>query len=91
MVMNMVTQSSKGNKHSEFSEILHELNQPLTAIGNYAQAGSTLLANGSQDSERLNERLKELFDKIAEQSTRSFEISRKLHRLDLPTIPSSSS
>lgn len=61
----------------QFSELLHRLNQPLTAIGNYAQAGSTLLAAGKMDHAMLQS----LFDKIAQQAQRGNDISRELGAL----------
>lgn len=68
--------SGASDSRVEISQILHKLNQPLTAINNYAQAGSYMLENGVPDLERL----KELFTKIASQSARSFEISQELRK-----------
>lgn len=58
------------------SRLLHDLNQPLSAITNYAQAGSQLIANGAVDGERL----KSLFDKIAQQSARAAALSQDLRK-----------
>jgi len=65
-------------KNKALAALLHDLNQPLTAINNYARAGSALLAAGQVDGERL----RELFDKIVEQSVRTVEISREIKGLD---------
>ena len=66
------------------TDLLHELNQPLTAINNYAQAGSAMLAAGQADPQRL----RELFDKIADQSVRSVAISKELRMFGNPGPPS---
>lgn len=58
------------------SRLLHDLNQPLSAITNYAQAGSHLIANGAVDTERL----KSLFDKIVQQSSRAAAISQEMRK-----------
>ena len=65
------------DKQQDFIHILHQLNQPLTAINNYAHAGSAMLSAGDVNPERLQE----LFDKIAEQSARSADISKDLRQL----------
>lgn len=67
----------------ELLDILHQLNQPLTAINNYAQAGSAMLAAGHCDPARL----RELFDKISDQSARSFEISKSLRKFGGKSSP----
>lgn len=56
------------------AKLLHDLNQPLSAIGNYAQAGHQLVANGMTDVQRLDE----LFVKILAQCNRATELSREL-------------
>jgi signal transduction histidine kinase len=53
------------------SALAHEVNQPLTAISNYAQAGMQLL-------ETAPERLKPLLQRLSEQATRATEIVRNL-------------
>lgn len=58
----------------ETRRLLHQLNQPLAAIGNYAQAGCQLLDSGQGDPVRL----RALFDKIAAQSRRTVDISQSL-------------
>ncbi|MDT8397798.1 MAG: hypothetical protein RQ899_04205 [Pseudomonadales bacterium] len=58
----------------DIGQILHRLNQPLTAINNYAQAGCQLIERGEVDPARLQD----LFIKIFAQSLRSFEISQEL-------------
>lgn len=55
-------------------DVLHRLNQPLTAINTYAEAGLQLIDSGRGDAERL----RELFEKIAVQSSRTFDISQQL-------------
>jgi hypothetical protein len=54
--------------------LLHQLNQPLTAISNYARAGIQLIDNGMTDAARM----KELFEKIATQSGRTTALSQDL-------------
>lgn len=58
----------------QLRELLHALNQPLTAIGNYAQAGCQLIDSGHGDSARL----RDILAKIAAQSQRSVALSREL-------------
>jgi signal transduction histidine kinase len=60
----------------DLARIIHDLNQPLTAINNYAQAGCFMIERGVPDPDRLQE----LFEKIARQSSRTFEISQQLSR-----------
>lgn len=62
--------------HADMSRLLHDLNQPLSAITNYAQAGSHLSAGGSASPEQL----RGLFDKIVEQSRRAGAISQELRK-----------
>ena len=57
--------------------IAHELNQPLTAIANYASACERLLARPNPDVEELREALRE----IAGQTTRAADIIRRLRDL----------
>jgi signal transduction histidine kinase len=54
--------------------LLHDLNQPLTAIGNYAQAGCQLLAQGMNDPVRL----RALFEKIVLQGNRASTLTHEL-------------
>ncbi len=65
---------SDTDQKGDLPELLHRLNQPLTAIGNYAQAGSAMVAAGLADREALLA----LFDKIAQQARRGSDISREL-------------
>jgi hypothetical protein len=58
----------------EVHRLLHQLNQPLTAISNYARAGIQLIDNGLADTARM----KELFEKIAAQSARTTASSQDL-------------
>jgi len=57
--------------------VAHELNQPLTAVANYAQACERLLARGGPDPEALREALRE----ITSQAVRAGEILRRLRSL----------
>src|SRR6187549_1264184 len=63
-----------GIAYSDVHRLLHQLNQPITAIGNYAQAGIQLIDQGMSDSARL----KELLEKIAAQSARTTACSHDL-------------
>ncbi len=54
--------------------IAHEVNQPLTAITNYAQAGRRLLQGGLTDAEALRDTL----DKVSGQALRAGEVIRGL-------------
>lgn len=54
------------------SALAHEVNQPLTAIGNYLKAGQRFLELGNQ------ERAKATLEKVAEQAGRASEIIRRL-------------
>lgn len=67
----LTSESSRGD---ELRHLLHQFNQPLTAIGNYAQAGCHLIDNGNPDPARL----REIFEKIARQSSRSIALSEEL-------------
>ena len=57
--------------------IAHELNQPLTAIANYAQACERLLARPAPDLEDCRQALRE----ITAQAVRASEIMRRLQTL----------
>jgi len=57
--------------------VAHELNQPLTAIANYAQACERLLARPGADPGDLREALRQ----ITAQTTRAAEIIRRLRSL----------
>lgn len=59
------------------SGIAHELNQPLAAIANFAQASARLLARPSPDLPEVQEALRQ----IAEQALRSGEIIHRLRNL----------
>jgi phosphoglycerate-specific signal transduction histidine kinase len=56
------------------SQLVHDLNQPLSAISTYAHAGKHLVDNGIHDPQRL----KELFGKIATQCGRATLLSHQL-------------
>jgi two-component system sensor kinase FixL len=57
--------------------IAHELNQPLTAIANYAQACERLLARSPSDLEECRQALRE----ITTQAVRASDIMRRLQTL----------
>jgi len=57
--------------------VAHELNQPLTAIANYAQACDRLLGRPQADLEDVRQALRE----IADQAVRAGEILRRLRSL----------
>jgi len=57
--------------------VAHELNQPLTAIANYAQACDRLLSRPGADAGELREALRE----IAAQAVRAGDIIRRLRTL----------
>jgi two-component system sensor kinase FixL len=59
------------------SGIAHELNQPLTAIANFAQAGSRLLAAPNPDMEEVRSAL----EQITAQALRAGKIIRHLRKL----------
>jgi len=71
------------DKHAAVNKLLHDLNQPLTAISNYAQTGSLMLANGEVDPVRL----KELFGKITEQCNRTNLLSQELGKAVTEIMP----
>ncbi len=64
--------------------LAHEINQPLTAIANFADAGKRLLNSDGNVSGRRTEKL---FYDIGEQAFRSGEIIRRLHSLVRKTEP----
>ncbi len=81
----MVAEKTRGDMHPEKTEenprdedelrrLLHLLNQPLTAIGNYAEAGRQLIDKGMSDPARL----RELFEKIARQSSRATSVAQDI-------------
>ena len=56
------------------SAIAHELNQPLTAVGNYAGALERLLSAGNANPERIGQ----IVDRIRQQTTRAGDVIRRL-------------
>ena len=56
------------------STMAHELNQPLTAVTNYLEAGRQLLASGTGSPERLNE----MIEKAIAQAQRAGDVIRRL-------------
>jgi hypothetical protein len=65
---------ARAELHPDLSRRFHDLNQPLSAISNYAQAGSHLIDNGMADTAKL----KELFGKIVAQSARAATLGQEL-------------
>lgn len=57
--------------------IAHEVNQPLGAISNYAQACRVLIERGRAESTKLSE----ILEKIASQAQRAGEVIRRLRTL----------
>ncbi|MGA9580855.1 MAG: PAS domain S-box protein [Allosphingosinicella sp.] len=57
------------------STLAHELNQPLTAIANYAEAAGTILEEPGQEQREL---LREIFGEMSAQSLRAGSIVRRL-------------
>jgi two-component system, LuxR family, sensor kinase FixL len=58
------------------STMAHELNQPLTAVTNYLEAGRQLLATGVGSPERLGE----IMEKAVAQAQRAGEVIRQLRQ-----------
>jgi PAS domain S-box-containing protein len=56
-------------------KLIHEVNQPLTAIGNYANACRRLVSAGKQ------ERVPTILERIAEQTGRAGEIPHRIREL----------
>jgi two-component system sensor kinase FixL len=56
------------------STMAHELNQPLTAVTNYLEAGRQLLATGVSGPERINE----MIEKAIAQAQRAGDVIRRL-------------
>jgi two-component system, LuxR family, sensor kinase FixL len=56
------------------STMAHELNQPLTAVTNYLEAGRQLLAVGTGSTERINE----MMEKAIAQAQRAGDVIRRL-------------
>lgn len=57
------------------STLAHELNQPLTAIANYAEAAGTIIEDPGPDEREL---LREIFGEMSAQSLRAGSIVRRL-------------
>lgn len=57
------------------STLAHELNQPLTAIANYAEAAGPIIDSGEDEDRQI---IRELFQEIAAQSQRAGGIVRRL-------------
>ena len=59
------------------SALAHEVNQPLTAVGNYIRAGLLMLDSGDQFS---HGKIRGIFEKAAQQAARASEIVRNLRQ-----------
>lgn len=57
------------------STLAHELNQPLTAIANYLEAGRDLIDNDASDARPF---LREAMDEAAREALRAGQIVRRL-------------
>ncbi|MDB5395446.1 MAG: fixL [Rhodospirillales bacterium] len=57
------------------STLAHEVNQPLTAVGNYIRAGLLMLDSGDQYSRM---KIRGVFEKAAQQAARASDIVRNL-------------
>ena len=57
--------------------VAHELNQPLTAINNYMEAGTALLSRGNAPPERI----RTLMERAGEQAMRAGQIIQRLRSL----------
>ncbi len=55
--------------------IAHEINQPLTAISLFSQAGKRLLSSGKED------RMPEILDKLSQHALRAGEIVERMQRM----------
>lgn len=78
------TAASQAALAPELSRLFHDLNQPLSAIGNYAQAGTQLIDNGMTDVAKL----RELFGKIAAQCARATALGQELRKAVAVAPPS---
>lgn len=58
------------------TSIAHELNQPLTAIANYVETASAMLAGGPD--ERMVDMIREALDECAKEAVRAGQIVRRL-------------
>ena len=64
----------QGRNPETATQLLHDLNQPLSAINTYAQAGIQLIEKDLADAARL----KDLFGKIAQQCARATILGKEL-------------
>lgn len=64
-------------EHATAAQLLHDLNQPLSAINTYAQAGMQLAGQDGIETARL----KDLFGKIAQQAARASLLSQDLRKV----------
>jgi C4-dicarboxylate-specific signal transduction histidine kinase len=65
------------------TDLLHELNQPLAAIANYARASALLLASDSPDFTDVRAAL----EQIAAQATRASRMVQQLRALSPNRVP----
>lgn len=64
--------------------IAHEINQPLTAISLYANAGLELASNNAPDGRDNNELFVDLFDKLSLQAHRAGSVLEHMQKLTRP-------
>jgi|GEM_PF-1163162 Signal transduction histidine kinase regulating C4-dicarboxylate transport system len=69
-------QDSQQETAADFDQRLHQLNQPLTAIGNYAEAGCRFIDQGLEDPARL----RQIFEKIVQQSERARTLAHEIRQ-----------
>ena len=60
--------------------LAHELNQPLTAISNYAQASKRMLQTGDFSSKSLRDKALDFMDKASVQAERAGEVIWRIRR-----------
>jgi C4-dicarboxylate-specific signal transduction histidine kinase len=73
----IITAESRARMEEMPTDLLHELNQPLAAIANYARASALLLATDSADLSDVRAAL----EQIAAQATRAARIVQRLRSL----------
>ena len=84
MRLDEVTDASRLSAMGELAtQIAHEVNQPLTAIASFCEAGSRIVATGDAEPAGIAEILRE----IATEAERAAEIIREMRRLLRKRLP----